>query len=216
MHNLIVFLLGTGTGITLKIIYDSYKNIKTNKDDISKNNVSKPKDNFTRVKSNQNIDKFYLNSISTLFLKYDVNINDLDAFGKLCNKIERQVKITFVESLLKQKTIQGLIESFHKKSIETIDITTTDSNSGPFITENYISDAITNLNLSTENIHGLIPKIKLILTSSYAKGIEMVLKNFGDKIYQIEDSFNKNDKFSEQYFSKLQNDLAFHLKLLKK
>lgn len=213
MHPFLVFIIGTTTGVALKYLWDKYKCI----DDSQENQTSRtPINFFENVESSIDIEKFYLRSISALFEKYKVDINEIGAFGKLCNKIRHNIRIDLLELFSNQTTIQDLLLVYQNESIKPFKISFNIAESGVCVSNNYLTDEIKILGLSVDKNFSSTQKVELILQAYYAKGIEAILNNYGKKFEKLELLFTTNDSSLDKYYNILKEDLAFDLKLLKK
>lgn len=217
MLTILFFLLGTGTGVALKYLWDKYKDFETTQSQelitqittpiIIEENIELP-DNET--------DRFYIQSISSLFGSYDVNINELNAFGTLCNKIQRKIRVDLLELLVNQTSAQSLLHTYQTESIRPFQVSFSFANSGAYISGSYLTDTIKNLGLFASSNESLEGKVELILKAYYAKGIEAILNNFGKEFEKLELLNDVNDSTLEKYYNTLKEDINFHLKLLNK
>jgi len=216
MPAILVFLLGTGTGFALKYLWDKYKSFDYHENDKPKSTPIHTVDFGDDTEVQKNTDKFYLQSISPLFAKYNVNLNEMDALGNLCNKIQRSIRIDLLELLTNQVSIQALLHTYQTESIKPLQVSFHFADSGAYVSENYLTDTIKNLGLSINANSSTEQKVELILNAYYAKGIEAIFSNFGKEFEKLELLNTTNDPALEKFYSALKDDLAFHLKLLKK
>lgn len=164
------------------------------------------------------LDKFYLGSIKPLFEKYNVGLTKDAPIGTLSVRIGRKVKIDGLESLVKQESVDALLneyQSFIKKSLDIPYVK--DVKDGPFVSKNLLIEIIYDCGYISENALSSTPEqnAKLILKSSFEEGKNAIIKNFGKRFEEL-DSLNKNkDASLQEYFKTLKHDLDFHLKLYK-
>jgi len=216
MPAILVFLLGTGTGFALKYLWDKYKNFDFPESDKPISIPIHTVDFGNETETKKNTDKFYLQSISPLFAKYNVNLNEMDAFGRLCNKIRHDVRIDLLELLTNQTSIKDLLHAYQTEIVKPLQILFHFTENGVYETGDYLTDTIKNLGLSINANSSLEQKVELILNAYYAKGIEVIFSNFGKEFEKLESLNTTNDPTLENYYNRLKDDLAFHLKLLKK
>lgn len=216
MPPILVFIIGTSTGIALKYLWDHYKNYNDSQKSETIASSIKSTDNNCDIEYKKETGVFYLQSIVSIFNKYKVNINDTDAIGILCSKIRYNVQLDLLELLAQQASIKSLLHTYQSESVKPFQIAFDHFDSGVYIKENQINDKMRNLGFTSNSDLNIEQKVELILKTYYAKGIEIILKNFGWKFEKLEQLFTINDTSLEKYYNTLKDDLIFDLKLLKK
>ena len=134
----------------------------------------------------------------------------------MCSKIRYNVQLDLLELLSKQASIESLLHTYQTESVKPFQIVFNHADSGSCIKGNQINDTIKNLGFTANSVLNIEQKVELILKAYYAKGIEIILNNFGWKFEKLELLYTTNDPSLEKYYNTLKEDLAFDMKLLKK
>ena len=161
-------------------------------------------------------DRFYLRSIESMFREYGVNIQERNAFGLLCNRIQRKIRVDLLDSLAKQTSPRALLDVFQTESVRLPRISFQSANSGPYVLDSYLMDASKNLGLPLTGRENLERKVQQLLNTYYAKGIEAVLVDFGKSIEELKEMERQGDPALEKRFKTLKENLEFNLSLLRR
>ena len=161
-------------------------------------------------------DRFYLRSIEPLFREYGVNMQERNAFGLLCNQMQRKIRIDLLDSLAKQTSPRALLDVFQTESVRLPRISFQSANSGPYVLDSYLVDAFKNLGLPLTGRESLERKVQQLLNTYYAKGIEAVLVDFGKSIEELKEMERQGDPALEKRFKTLKENLEFNLSLLRR
>lgn len=210
--------IGTAVGITLDRLWMRLKSHINGAD--SEPPIAPPvsfgEPEVVSTNENTDRDRLYLRSLEPMFREYGVNIQERNAFGLLCNQIQRKIRIDLLDSLAKQTSPRALLDVFQTESVRLPRISFQSANSGPYVLDSYLMDASKNLGLPLTGRESLERKVQQLLNTYYAKGIEAVLVDFGKSIEELKEMERQGDPALEKRFKTLKENLEFNLSLLRR
>jgi hypothetical protein len=165
-------------------------------------------------------EKFYTESIKPLFDKYGVSLEKKelsdDPFGVLCSKIKQNTGKEFLESLIKQNSVDDILKEYNTLKNKTLEVPFSKNvKGGEALSKDSISDTMKNLGLGDKITDNLEKNVELILQHKYNQGKEWVT-GLDWRFETLADRNRINSPDLLTYFNKAKEDLQFELKLMNK